>query len=62
MTALTDIGTDMNRNTDMKLTWVWLAVPITDIGTDLSQLQHWAQRVGTDVAKCRLPGFTDVED
>eukprot|EP00973_Karenia_brevis_P028950 3993669-Karenia_brevis.AAC.1 len=30
--------------------------------TNLSQLQHWARYVGTDVAKLRLPGFTDVED
>eukprot|EP00973_Karenia_brevis_P029533 4075100-Karenia_brevis.AAC.1 len=63
MTTLTDIGTNMNRISDMKLTWVWLAVPIfTDIGTDLSQLRHWARHVGTDFAKCWLPGFTNVED
>eukprot|EP00973_Karenia_brevis_P071879 9988521-Karenia_brevis.AAC.1 len=45
----------------MKLTWVWLAIPIlTDIATNMSQPRHWARHVGTDVAKFRSPRFTDV--
>eukprot|EP00973_Karenia_brevis_P048114 6677045-Karenia_brevis.AAC.1 len=44
--TLTDVGTDMKLDTDMKLTWVWLAIrTFTDIATDMSQPRHWARHV-----------------